>query len=354
MRLKQDETKTLKIKSRDAVVDNVKGLLVLMFAFVHIMRNLRYIDGFDLGGVANNVFYHSPPVAISWWGFNVLDLAPISFYFLIGFVIYRSFQKHYDKIGRGAYRQSLLRNLTVMGLFLLVLYIENVLDKSGNPSRWNYLVGIGFTGILTVPFFAPVFRKTGIAGALIKFGAAAAVLVLYSLLHDALFGVVGDRAGHGGGAASSFGFLSVVLFAAGVKDISTLGIKFYSAAAVVIYLSGLLVGNVLNVGISYDVFSAGYIFVAFTKVNLIFFILHTINKYALKERAIPFVSAIGRNILLYVLVVTALIGAMIALKGAGILPEMTLPAGLLTALGLDGLLVLLAVPLEKKKVMFKL
>ncbi|MDR2090469.1 MAG: hypothetical protein LBP62_02310 [Clostridiales bacterium] len=352
MRFKHDETKMLKIKSRDAVVDNVKGLLVLLYAFVHIMRNLPYVDGFNLGAAANNLFYHSPPVAVGWWGFNVLDLAPIAFYFLIGFVMYQSFQKHYDAVGRGAYRMQFLRNLTVMGLFLLEVYIENSLVKTGSPAPWSYMVGIGFTGILTIPFLTPVFRKTGLAGALIKFGAAAAVLVVYALLHDALFGLVGGKSGHGGGAAASFGFAAVVLFAAGVKDISKLGIKAYAIASAAIYLLGLLVGKVLKVEISYDVFSAGYLFTGFTKINLIFFILYAVNKYALKDRAVPLLSAIGRNILLYILIAIVVIGALIFLKDS--LPKMTFLWAFFTAVGIDGLFILLAVPLEKKKIMFKL
>jgi hypothetical protein len=362
MKFKQDDTKTLRIKGRDAVVDNAKGLLVLLFVFVHVMRNLPF-DGFNINEATNHLFEHSPPVAIPWWGFNILDLAPIAFYFLIGFVLYQSFQKHYDATGRSAYRGQFMRNLTVMGLFLLVVYIENALMKPSTPSVWSYLVGIGFTGILTIPFLTPIFRKTGIVGALIKFGAAAAVLVVYAFLHDALFGAVGGVSGHGGGAAASVGFVAVVLLAAGIKDISKSGIKFYVIAVVVIYLLGLLV-KVLPIEVSYGeeynalpldyhyTFTAGYLFVAFTKVNLIFFVLYVVNKYALKDRAVPLLATIGRNILMYMIIAMLVIAALSILKAS--LPQMTLSTGILAAATVDVLFVLIAVPLEKKKIIFKL
>jgi hypothetical protein len=355
MQFKTDDTKTLRIKGRDAVVDNAKGLLVLLYAFVHIMRNLVF-DGFKLNDYTNNLFGHSNPVAIPWWGFNILDIAPIAFYFLIGFVLYQTFQKKYDAVGKSAYKGQLLRNLTVMGLFLLILYIENTFENtfmgSGEPVLWSYMVGIGFTGILAIPFLTPIFRKTGLVGALIKIGAAVAVLVLYSFIHDALFGIIGDASGHGGGAASSFGFVAVILLAAGVKDISKLGIKPYSIAVAAIYLVGLFVGKVLNVEVSYPTFTAGYLFVAFTKVNLIFFALYALNKYALKDRAVPLLATIGRNILLYIVIAMLVIVALILLED--FLPKMNLLTGVLTAVAIDGLLVLLAVPLEKKKIIFKL
>ncbi|MDR1905849.1 MAG: hypothetical protein LBQ27_02895 [Clostridiales bacterium] len=335
-----------KIIARDATVDNAKGLLILLYVFVHIMRVLPLTEPLS------DWFYHSEPVLINWWGFNLLDLAPIAFYFFIGLVLYQSFIKRAELFGKSAFRQYFIKNLSVMGIFLMILYLQNTLTKPPVPASWNYFVGIGFTGILTLPFLTSIFRRKTLIGTISKFIAAAVILVLYSVFHDKLFDLFGAASGHGGGAAASFGFVAVVLLAAGVKDLSQKGLIIYAVSTAALYLAGLLVNNVLKVPVSYDIFSAGYLFTAFTKMNLIFFFMYIINKYALKDRAIPFLAALGRNILFYMLVTLVVLLGLSFARSA--LPKLGFLPAVLVSLFILGLYVASAAFLEKKKILIKL
>jgi hypothetical protein len=370
--------KNLKLTSRDPIVDNAKGLLIILFAVVHVFRNLP-IDDFEL---VRKWFYHSEwPhfTVVPWWGFNVIDLAPVAFYFLIGLVVYQAFAKNLSVVGKSAYKGYFLKNLAVMGLFFFANFLQNQpAFGGGNPFwTWSYFVGIGFTGILMLPFLTPFFRKTSLLGIAAKFAAGAAVLVLYHFIHAPLFeflGVhtgmhIGADAGMGNGAAASFGFISVVLFAAGLKDLQGKALKSkrtndgsplekflkilpYAIATAVFYALGFVAANVLKLNTDYNTTTAAYIFVAFTKFQAIYFVFYALNKFLLNGRAIPLLSTIGRNILLYMLITTLLNVLLGALGGS--LPKISFGAAFISMPIVIAAYLLIAIPLEKKKTLFKL
>ncbi|MDR1905723.1 MAG: hypothetical protein LBQ27_02245, partial [Clostridiales bacterium] len=211
-----------KFKNRDVIVDNVKGLLTILFMLVHVTRNLPRT--FTL----SEWFYHSDPVLIGFWGFNILDLAPVAFYFVIGFVLWDATTRHYSQAGKKAYKNYILRNFTLIGIFLLLVYLQNsvqsVLQSNFKPDAWNYMAGIGFTGILVAPFLTSVFRTKGVLSLILKIVAAVVTLAVYGLLHDVLFKFFGTSSGSGGGIAASFGFVSTVILAGVMKDLEKKGI----------------------------------------------------------------------------------------------------------------------------------
>ncbi|MDR2090913.1 MAG: hypothetical protein LBP62_04585 [Clostridiales bacterium] len=375
-------TKTLeknqKLTLRDQTVDNAKGLLILLFAVEHIFRNLPIVGGYaayDLG----KWFNHSEPgfPIVPWWGFNISDLAPVAFYALIGFVIYQSFDKHFALAGKKAYKNHFIKNLAVTGLFLFTVFIQNQMTLSGAGETifvrdlwtWNYLAGVGFTGILMLPFLTPLFRRNGFAGAAAKFAAGAVLLIAYNILHDPLFSFLGAHSGQGGGPAASFGFISVVLFAAGIKDIQgktfrpkkETGNAFltklyeiipYFAATVVFYVLGLLAANVLRLDTDYNTLGAPYIFTAFSKFQAIYFVFFALNKFLWNGRAVPLLAAIGRNILLYIIIITLAVAALGMFRGS--LPQISFETGLALIPVPIAVCLVIAIPLEKKKVLFKL
>jgi hypothetical protein len=373
--------KTRKLNSRDPIVDNAKGLLIILFAVVHVFRHLPVVDGvyaYELGKWFNHSEAGFP--IVPWWGFNVVDLAPIAFYFLIGLVVYQAFSKNLSVVGKSAYKGYFIKNLAVMGLFLFMNFLQNQPALGGgNPFwTWSYFVGIGFTGILMLPFLTPFFRKAPL-GTAAKFAAGVVILVLYNLFHEPLFqflGVhtglhVGADAGMGNGAAASFGFVAVVLFAAGIKDIQdktfkskkigenspdalkkTLEILPYAIATAVFYALGFVAANALKWNTDYNTTAAAYIFVAFTKFQAIYFVFYAFNKFLLKGRAIPLLSAVGRNILLYMMLTTLLTVLLGALKAS--LPQISFKTAFISMPIVITIYLLIAIPLEKKKTLFKL
>ena len=337
-----------KLGKRDAVIDNAKGLLVLAFMVVHVLRNMPKTF------VLSDWFYHSEPILISWWGFNILDLAPIAFFFFIGFVAYPAFENNLKTIGKAAYRAYFTRNLAVVGLFMCVAYFEVRIVGSG--TYWSYLVSIGFTGVLLTPFLTRLFRKN----AYIKLIAGAAVLTLYFFLRPKLLELVGTYSGYGGGPAACVGFLGVVLITAGISQIAKKGIVPYAAATAVLYLIGLLftvfltrvpIEAVPSDSSGYAQFTVTYMIGALSKVNLIYFIFSLFNLYILKNKPIPFLVTFGRNILLYLLMTLILIAVFKTLpifKPAGVL------VCVLRLIVCAALYMVTAIPLAKKKILFKL
>ncbi|MDR1905827.1 MAG: hypothetical protein LBQ27_02785 [Clostridiales bacterium] len=343
-------SKELEIKKRDAVIDNAKGILVLLYAFLHVMRNLRPGEG-----ALPDLFFHSGNginVYLPWWGFNLLDLAPIAFYFFIGFVIYPVFIGHYAKSGKSAYKRQFLKNLSILGLFLFAMYLQNAV--TGANYTWLYCAGIGFTGILLMPFLTSVFRNRGILSTALKFAAAVFMLILYSFIKEPLSGMFGAVSWYGGGAITSFGFVAVILLTATVKDISKKGIIPYVAATAVIYILGVILTKVVGLEIDYQNFSVGYLIAAFSKMNLIFFVLYAINKYALKDKAIPLLATIGRNLLLYLTLTFLIIAGLAPFSKRLIENPIDMLYAVLITIGVLCAYIGLSAILEKKRIIVKL
>ncbi|MDR3264196.1 MAG: hypothetical protein LBT30_07810 [Clostridiales bacterium] len=334
--------KAQRIKGRNVTIDNAKGLLVLLFMIVHAVRSIP--KNFPL----SDWFYHSPPALIKWWGFNLLDLAPVAFFFFIGFVVYDAFEKRYLHSGRAAYREFFLKNMAIMGLFLCLIFVQN--NLSGGTTQWAYFVSIGFTGFLMLPFLHPRIRKSTAA----KFICAAAVFVFYYFMRGLLFKFLAPAPGNegygnsGGGPAACFGFLGVVLLAAGLGDIAKKKLWLYAVFTAAIYLLGLATTLVLKP--DYQTFNVEYLFGAFSKFNLIYFIFLLFNKYVLKGKAIPFIATLGRNILLYLIITLLLISA---LGLFGFAPT-DLKGVIIRVAVFAAAYALISIPLAKKKTLFKL
>ncbi|MDR3293326.1 MAG: hypothetical protein LBT20_04385 [Clostridiales bacterium] len=345
-----------KIKGRDVTIDNIKGILVLIFVFIHTMRNIN--KSFAL---PEWLFYHSNPVFFKWWGFNWLDLGPIAFYFLIGFVVYAAFEKRRAVEGKAAYKNYFLKNIALVGIMLCLFYIQaNALG--GSPTQWDYITGIGFTGVLLIPFLHPFISKHTWA----KFAAAALVFAFYFFAHDILFKFLAPPlsagsqqaltdgnlfsvdfyGGSGGGMAASFGFVGVILLVAGIADLAKKKLWYYAVATAVLYLVGILCTKVFTP--HYQLLDIPYMIGALSKFNLIFFVFKLFNVYVLKGKAIPLVATIGRNLLLFMLV-TLLIIAFI-----GLLPKAGVAVAIIEAIVVIGLYFGLAALLSKKKTLFKL
>ncbi|MDR1905850.1 MAG: hypothetical protein LBQ27_02900 [Clostridiales bacterium] len=337
-----------KIGARNALIDNVKGLVVLLYMVDHMLIHMPK-DGFHTPAWAN----HSNPVLIPSWGFNIIDLGPILFFFVIGFVFFSSFIKKYEREGRAAYKQVFLRNTAFMGVFLGLFYFAGAFDPPA--SAWNTVPSIGFASLLVIPFLTPRIAKSPILKTLFAIG----ILLFYHFNQDSLFellayipvntnGVIENTA-YAGGMAACIGYAAVILLSGAIADVSKKGIIPYAILTAALWVFGRFI-YLLDIP-SFPSLNAAYMVSALSKINLFYFGFYVLDKLVIKGKRIPLLSAMGRNIMLYLLLVLIL-QAVFALTGfpkAHNEAEAWIIIGVITVF-----YILLAIPLEKSKIVFKL
>ncbi|MDR3293327.1 MAG: hypothetical protein LBT20_04390, partial [Clostridiales bacterium] len=175
--MKQNDLRLEKISVRNVLIDNFKGIVVLLYMMSHIIIHMDSVPEFD----TPIWLKHSNPIMIPSWGFNPLDLGPIFFYFVMGFVLFSSFLRKYEKIGRAAYKQVFIRNMAFLGVFLGLQVAAG--GFAPPPDLWNTVPSIGFTALLAIPFLHPRISKSP----WIKLILGVAVLVFYHFARDILF-----------------------------------------------------------------------------------------------------------------------------------------------------------------------
>ena len=228
---------------------------------------------------------------------------------------------------------------------------------NADVESWTFMNGVATTCLLMLPFLTSPFRRSAVA----KFIAAAIVFTVYIFSREFLQKYAGTaKSSEGGGVAACVGFLGVVLLTSGIADIAKKGMFYYFLATAVLYLIGLLFTRVLMYAYplerladgksSYEVFSAGYMIGALSKVNVIYFILYSVNHLVFKDKAIPLLATMGRNLLLYVLFMLLVMTIEVLFP----IKEMDVAAAF-TVTGLCGVLCfIISIPLSKGKVLFKL
>jgi hypothetical protein len=349
-------SKDVKIKDRVSLIDNVKGLLVIIFLLSQLMIQLN-------GIVGGNALKEQLPLPVWFWhgfdvtgipfwqyfGFSFLDLGPIAFFFVIGVVVFWSFEKRVPRDGvKPTLKRFFMRNATIVGVFLPLNIIASLFQvkTGGMSSSWNWgtIPSIGFTGLLLTPFIASsLIRRKWWA----KLIAGIGVLLFYYYCFDFIRAFDGTE----GGPAACIGYTAVVLFTAVLGDAQRKGILWYTIATAALFAFSHLLkiwwGDAL-----YDTYNATYMVMALNLVNLFYYIFYVFDKLVLKGGAIPILATMGRNILLYFILTGCVINVLIS-----VIPffKNTTPAILYMTQAVSlALYVVLAVFLEKKKIVFKL
>ncbi|MDR2047048.1 MAG: hypothetical protein LBP79_03990 [Clostridiales bacterium] len=339
-----------KIGARNALIDNVKGLVVLLYMIDHAILHMPKADGY----AASKWWGHSNPVLIPSWGFNIIDLGPILFFFVIGFVFFSSFMKKYERDGRAAYKQVILRNLAFMGLFLGSMYFAGAVDKPAD--LWNTVPSIGFACLLTVPFLVPRISQS----AVLKVVCGGGVLLFYHFFHDQLFGFLAnipfnaedgtvDNLVHAGGMAGCVGYVGIILLSGAIADVSKKGIVPYAALTAVLWILGRF--SYLFLQPSYPDMNVTWMFSALTKINLFYFGFYVLDKLFLKGREIPILATMGRNIFLYLFFIL-FFQAVFAIFNFPLAHNKT--EAFLIVAAITAIYLLAAIPLHKSRVIFKL
>ncbi|MDR2090468.1 MAG: hypothetical protein LBP62_02305 [Clostridiales bacterium] len=350
---KDDETvkaaRLKKIGTRNALVDNVKGLVVLLYMVDHAILHMPK-DGY----AASPWWGHSNPVLIPSWGFNIIDLGPILFFFVIGLVYFSSFLRKYETDGRAAYKQAVSRNLAFMGLFLGLMYFTGAVEKPA--ALWNTVPSIGFASLLAVPFLIPQISKSAVWKGVLGVG----VLMFYHFFHEKLFALFAyipfehqsgevENLVHAGGMAACVGYLGIILLSGAIADVSKKGIIPYEVLTALLYVSGRLCS--VLVPPSYPDMNVTWMFSALTKINLFYFGFYLLDKLFLKGREIPILAAMGRNIFLYLFIVLIFQG-IFAVFNFPVAHNRTEAFWIVAVISV--VYIIIAISLQKSKVIFKL
>jgi hypothetical protein len=301
---------------------------------------------------------------IAWWGFNLIDLAPIAFMFILGFIIYPTFQGKYERTGKRAFHDHLVKGLALNGVFLLGTFIADRIMAADNPdhvaSGWSFMNDVATTAIFMTPFLTKPFRESTV----LKFVAGAVLLTLYGLFRAQINPLLSPaHPTMGGGIGACIGFAGVALFSAGMGDLMRKREWHWLIGVAVFYIVGIICSQVLmpletmpepyyyyglmRYPIHFAAFSSLYMVSALSKVLVAYTGLWAICRYLLKGKAIWGLSTIGRNLMLYILIL------FVGIAGMSILPK-GLGLSILYAAIMMALCFVIAIPLEKKKMTFKL
>ena len=342
------------VGTRDAILDNIRGLFVLMFLTLHSFWTM------DISYEIPLFFRHAETmdqVRIAWWGFNLIDLAPITFIFFMGYIIYSVFIRKYERLGKRAFHDHIVRYLAMNGLFLTAIFFKWRL--TGNNDGWSFMCDVMTTALLLTPFLTRPFRESTVA----KFIAGVALLVIYWLFREPLIQYLGAPKPHlGGGIGPCIGYTGIALLSAGLGDLMRKRPAYYFAGVAALYIAGLLctrifapmenlvsTEGILLTGVwTYSVF---WMVGGLSKVFIIFTILWAICKYLFKSRRIWGIATIGRNLLLYMLAALLIMGIQMVW-----IPQKPISIGLSVkyVLLIYAFCFALTVPLEKYNVTFKL
>jgi hypothetical protein len=343
----------LKFKDRVALVDNVKGLLVIIFALsqtmIHINASvggdtLRYSLPFGIG----EWFWHSGDVDLSvipfwrYFGFSMLDMGPIAFFFVIGVVMFWSFERRAPIDGvKTTLKRFFMRNAAIVGIFLSFTIISGLFVNSS--WNWGTIPSIGFTGMLLTPFVAiPPLRKKWWVKAI----AGAAILAAYYYGFAAMQNFKGTE----GGPTACIGYAAAVLLAAALGDLQRKGILWYTIATAVLFVLSHLAKTYWGAAV-YGEYNATYMLMALNLVNLAYYVFYVLDKIFLKGKSVPLLATMGRNIMLYLMLTLLMVVLFtvvpffksVAVPGIFVIQLIVLIAYLF-----------FAAFLEKKKIVFKL
>jgi hypothetical protein len=298
-------------------------------------------------------FWHGGDVAEfpfwNYFGFAFLDLGPIAFFFVIGVVMFWSFEKRVPLDGtKPTLKRYFMRNAAIVGIFLPLNIIASIFLANNGviSSSWNWgtIPSIGFVGMLLTLFIAvpPLRRKWWL-----KALAGAAVLAFYYYFYAVLKNFDGTE----GGPMACVGYAAVALLAAALGDLQRKGILRYTIATAVLFGLAHSAKTVWG-NANYDDYNATYMIMALNLINLAYYVFYILDKLLLKGRPIPLLATMGRNIMLY-LILTG-----IFLNGSfNILPffkNTNVPGIYVIQLVVLIAYFLLAAFLEKKKIVFKL
>jgi hypothetical protein len=235
-----------------------------------------------------------------------------------------------------------MRNAAIIGIFTVLTYIRSK-GLGGSVPDWETVQSIGFTGLLLIPFmFSFIRRNTWIRLAL-----GVVVLVLFQTFRAQ----ISILDGYQGGIGACVGYLGIVLLASVMGDLAEKGFLYYAVGTAAAVGAMLLVKSVWGEALFYPIFNASYMVVSFFVLNTAYFIAYILDKLFIKNRPIPVLETLGKNIFLYLLLSLLLCGTVYLFTQNKPLDQIGL---LIAEIICVAFYALLTIPLKKKNIMFRL
>ncbi|MDR0751475.1 MAG: heparan-alpha-glucosaminide N-acetyltransferase domain-containing protein [Christensenellaceae bacterium] len=283
--------------NRIALIDNIRGLLVLAFIFLHV-----YVDNTDFRGpewLVHNGKVADIPI-MNFANVSVMDFGPTSFFFVIGLTVFLSFSKRIERSGKkAAYSRYLLRNAVLFSACKIILFIKSNVTE-GEFIDWDNISSIAFTGFLLMLFMFDFIRNKPY----VRLVLGAIVLVLYHVLKEPLQFLSGAK----GGIYGCLGYLGIVLVSSFIVDLARESLLKHAIFSFILFIIAWLV----NTNIGKPVFSEynmPYMVMSIFALNSVYFIFSVIDKLFLKGREIPILAPLGKS-LIFFLYLTFIIDAI--------------------------------------------
>jgi hypothetical protein len=103
----------------------------------------------------------------------------------------------------------------------------------------------------------------------------------------------------------------------------------------------------------YKAYNSTYMIMCTFAMNTIYLVFYAIDRLFIRNRPIPLVATVGRNILLYILLTFLFVNVLMALQKAGTVPPFGVLAFIIFDVCVYTFFLLLARFLEKKRIIFK-
>ncbi|MDR1905700.1 MAG: hypothetical protein LBQ27_02125 [Clostridiales bacterium] len=325
---------------RNVLVDNVKGLIILLFAVTNIYFNATL--SFDMpewaihtGDIENIPFW-------SYLNFSLMDFGPAVFFFLIGLTVFPAFSKRVARDGsRAAFKHFFYRNAAIFGIFMAITFLQNKITDGTRD--WDTIQSVGFTGLLLIPFMSTYMRKHTWTRAV----AAAVVLLLFQFFHAQIYMFHGWQ----GGAAACVGYLGIVLVSSVLADAAKKGVTAYAAASVLVVIAAVLSDKYFGKSQFFTDYNTTYMLMSTAVLNTAYFVFYILDKIVIKNRPVPVLATMGRNLMLYLFLSLAILAVLeLFLKDYPLNPTQLIIFETTTVCAY----VLLSVLLKKKNITFKL
>ena len=290
LRKKKLETRTFNVNQRLALADNYKGFVVLLFVFSHMAWQ------FNLDFPFPDWFFHYNPNSTSalfgFFNFSFMDIGPVTFFFITGLTMVKAFSNNARRAGElAAFKHFFIRNVAVIGFFFIARFVQ--FKMSGrNSLPWAFLISIGMTGVLLVPFMFSFIRRHWWLRLLIGIG----ILFAYHRHYDFLFEKLGAA---DGGIAACVGFAGVVMLVSVLEDLAEKGFLYYLGFSILLAAAAVLLKYKVEAP-SYGKLNVSFMIMATLAMNIPYLFFYLLD-FVIKKRQIPIIASLGRNILFFLL-----------------------------------------------------
>ncbi|MDR0697481.1 MAG: hypothetical protein LBF68_08145 [Christensenellaceae bacterium] len=278
---------TIKSSGRIALIDNIRGIIVIAFLALHAFwGNTQY----DLPEwITHNGHVADIPI-MSFANIAIMDFGPVAFYFIIGLTIFMSFNKRVERDGKkAAYSRYLLRNAVLFSITKIILFVRSKVT-GGDFLEWDNICSIAFVGFLLMLFMFDCIRKKPY----VRLVLGIAVLAIYKLAYKQIMFLYSTN----GGIGACIGFVGVVLITSYIAELARESILKHAILTFLLFIVAWLVSTTIEKP-DFSDYNMAYMVMCLFGLNLVYFIFSIIDKFFLKGKEIPIIAPLGKSLIFF-------------------------------------------------------